>query len=120
MLERDLKRAVNDYLQYGTNQGKWYADQLFSGEAIEVRGKTRRKIRGCKAGTADFYVIQATLLWDGVHPTRVPACRTIFLELKGAKGRTSPAQNAFKILVEKQGAEYFVIRSIEDLEEVLR
>ena len=103
--EASLKRAVRDYLQYKTNLGELYADQLFSGEAIEVRGKTRRKIQGCQAGTADFFVLK-----NG---------HTIFLELKGDKGRQTPAQGAFQKLVKMQKAEYHLIHSIEELQEII-
>ena len=117
MLERDLKRAVRDYLQYKTNLGEIYADQLFSGEAIEVRGETRRKIQGCRAGTADFFVLYSgkpiTLEYANNNP------RVIFLELKSEKGKQRLEQGAFQKVVENQGAEYHIVRSIEDLENIL-
>lgn len=113
MLERDLKRAVSDYLQYKTNLGELYADQLFTGEAIEVRGKTRRKIQGCKKGTADFFVL--TMFQCGLWVPRIT-----FLELKVKKGKQTPEQIDFQEVVQEQGAEYYVIRSIEELEEVFK
>ncbi len=119
MKEADLKRSVRDYLEYGTNQGKWYADSLFSGEAIEVRGETRRRIRGCRAGTADFMVLQADDLWDGVHATRIPACRIMYIELKGEKRKQRPEQEAFQKLIESQGASYHIIRDVDDLIKLL-
>lgn len=36
--ESDLKYAVAQYLEYGTNQGKWYADRLNSGAVYVKRG----------------------------------------------------------------------------------
>ena len=45
--------------------------------------------------------------------------RLIFLELKGDKGKQRPEQKEFQKLVENQGASYFIIRSLEDLEEIL-
>ena len=119
MKEADLKRAVNDYLQILMNQGKLYYDQLNSGEIVALFGKSRRRIKLSREGTADFYVLQTTELWDGVHATRIPACRVIFLELKSESGRQSPEQGAFRILVEMQGAEYCLIRSIDELEAIL-
>lgn len=114
MKEKDLKLAVSEYLEYGTNQGRWYADRLNSGEVIVIAGESRRRVILCREGTADFMI----LIGD-IDSMLRPRCRVIFLELKGAKGKTSPAQNAFKILVEEQGASYFVIRSVEELESVL-
>lgn len=110
MIEADLKRAVEDYLQYKMNVGELYFDRLNSGEFIEVRGETRRRIKGCRAGTSDLFVIFTP--WINI--------RIIFLECKGEKGRLRPEQKEFRDLVEAQGAEYWVIRSIEDLEQALK
>ena len=118
MKEKDLKLAVSEYLEYGTNQGKFYADRLNSGEVIVMAGQNRRRVKLCREGTADFMVIRARRYFRNMPLVITP--QVIFLELKGEKGKTSPAQNAFKLLVEAQGAEYEVLRSIEELEEVLR
>ncbi len=104
--EKDLKFAVEQYLEYGTNQGKWYADRLQAGEVIEVRGKTRRRVKLCRIGTADFYMIL-----NG---------QIIFLECKGEKGRQSPAQKAFEKLVKEQQALYYIISSVEELDTIVR
>jgi len=115
MKEADLKLAVSDYLQYGTNQGRWYADRLNSGEVIVVAGQSRRRVKLCREGTADFMVIKEYRVWadNSFH------CRVIFLELKGDKGKQRPEQREFQKLVEAQGAEYFIVHSIEELEAVL-
>ena len=117
--ERDLKITVSAYLQYKMNAGELYYDRLNSGEVVVMAGQSRRRIKLCVEGTADFVVLQKTLLWDGVHATRIPACRTIFLELKSAKGRQTPEQGAFQKLVEMQGASYFIIHSFEQLQEII-
>ncbi len=119
MKESNIKLAIAQYLEYGMNQGKWYSDRLNSGEVIVVGGKSRRRIKLCREGTADFMVLQLNALSDGVHMTLIPACRVIFLEAKSPEGRTRPEQGAFKILVEAQGASYFIIRSIDELQEIL-
>lgn len=117
MLEKDLKGAVEDYLEYGTNQGAWYADRLNSGEVIEVRGETRRRVKLCRAGTADFFIIRARRYFTNAQ---IITPEVIFVEAKSAKGRQSSVQKAFKILVEEQGARYEVIRSLEELEAALK
>ena len=120
MKEADLKKVVNDYLQIGMNQGKWYYDRFNSGEVIVNYGASgRHKVKLCREGTADFMVLMIMHLGDGVHHTRIPAPRIVFLELKSSTGRTTRAQDEFRWLVEIQGAEYFVIRTIEELEEIL-
>ena len=121
MREAELKTAVSDYLEYGTNQGKWYADRLNSGEVIVVAGQSRRRVKLCREGTADFMILRA--VHSDPKPRaiipKIDSCRVIFIELKGDKGKTSPAQNAFKLLVEMQGAKYEEVRSIEELEIIL-
>ena len=102
--EGDIKRAVSDYLEYKQNAGELYFDRLNSGSFIEVRGQTRRRVKGCRAGTADFFVLKSG--------------RVIFLEIKSAKGKLRTEQKCFKTLVEGFGAEYYIIRSIEELAEI--
>jgi len=103
--EADLKRTVTDYLEYQQNAGKLLYFRLNAGDFIELRGNTRRRVKGCMAGTSDLEIIK-----DG---------KPIFIELKSAKGKISPEQNAFKILVEEQGASYSIVRSLEELEKIL-
>ena len=111
--ESDLKIAVSDYLEYGLNQGKWYFDRLNSGEVIVVAGESRRRVKLCREGTADFLVIKP------VKRSGVVISQIIFLELKSGKGRSSPEQRAFKVLVESQGASYRIIKSLEELQEII-
>jgi len=120
MKEKDLKLAVSQYLERGTSQGKWYADRLNSGSVLVKRGDKTYRVELAREGTADFMVIRARrYLRYFRNAPQVIAPEIIFLELKGDKGKTSPAQNAFKILVEQQGADYFVVRSVEELEDIL-
>ena len=113
LTESQIMRTVADYLQYAQNQGKLYYSRLNSGSAFVKRGNEFYKIHLCEAGTADFFIL--TKFQCGLWIPRI-----IFLEIKSEKGRTSPAQNAFKILVENQLAEYCVVRSLAELEAVLR
>ena len=112
--EADLKRTVKDYLTYGENQGKWWFEQLNSGSAFVGTPQHPRKIKLCREGTADFIVLKGD-----IDTMLRPRCRVVFLELKSEKGRWSPEQRAFKIIVENQGASYFIIKSIEQLMEIL-
>lgn len=113
MKEKDLKLAVSQYLEYGTNQGKWYADRLNSGAVIVNYGASgQHRVKLCREGTADFMVIK---LGSGVFEN---LC-LIFLELKGDKGKQRPEQGAFQKLVEAQGAEYYIVRSVEKVMEIL-
>lgn len=105
MLEKDLKRAVDDILQLYQNMGKLLFLRLNSGDFIEVRGETRRRVRGCPKGTSDYYVLK-----DG---------GSIFLELKGESGRVSAEQKEFAQKVYSQGGDYRIIRNLDELETAL-
>ena len=110
--EASIKRAITDYLEIGQAQGRWVYLRLNSGDFIEVRGDTRRRIKGCMAGTSDLLVIKQSECEYGC-PT------VIFIELKSAKGRQSPEQRAFQKLVEMQRASYNIVHSFEELENIL-
>lgn len=110
--EAELKKAVDDYLTYAMNQGKLYFDRLNSGEIIVVAGQSRRRITLCREGTADFFVL--TKYQCGLWIPRI-----IFLELKSKKGKSTPEQGAFKKLVEEQLGEYYIIRSIEEVMDII-
>ncbi len=112
MLESDLKLAVEQYLQYKQNAGELVFLRLNTGDFIEVRGNTRRRVKGCPKGTSDFMVIQ-----QAPWPPYTPLCS--FIELKSDKGKQRLEQGAFQKLVEAQGAEYYIVRSVEELEELL-
>ena len=119
MKEADLKLQIVEYLQIGTNQGKWYADRLNSGEVIIVQGEGRRRIKLCREGTADFFVIQQDII--PAYPTHigVKAPRIVFLEAKSDKGKQHPEQGAFQKLVGMQGAEYYIVQSLDEVIEIL-
>jgi len=116
LTEADLKSAVTDYLQYQMNLGKLWFTRLNSGEAFVKKGSKFHKIQLCPEGTSDLLVIKGRFMEDG---RRFGRPRVHFIELKSARGKQSPAQGAFQKLVETQGASYFVIRSVEELEEIL-
>ena len=104
--EGDIKRAVSDYLQYAQNQGLLYFSRLNSGIAYVKRGNRYYAIQLCEAGTADFFVLKAG--------------RVIFLEIKSAKGKLRTEQKCFRTLVASQLAEYYVIRDVSELAEILK
>ena len=109
--EAELKKQVWDYLQYQMNLGKLYFDRLNSGAIYEKRGDKTYGVQLCREGTADFFILQRGGCWD--------RCRLLFVELKGDKGKQSDKQKEFQALVETQGAVYSVVRSVEELMELL-
>ncbi len=121
--EADVKRAVEDRLQFAQNQGHLMYLRLNSGELIAVAGDTRRRIKLCPTGTADFVVFQglgvkATYRAIIESPT-MPFCRVTFLEIKSSKGKQSPEQGAFEILAKMFNCRYFIIRNADELEGIL-
>ena len=126
--EADLQRSVADFLQYQQNLGKLWFTRLNSGRAFVKKGDKYYAIQLCEIGTADFMVLVGKTFQFShtIRPTEdaettawFPYCKIMFFELKSSKGRTSKAQDEFAELVRKQGAEYFVVKSLEELEDIL-
>ncbi len=109
--EGSLKKVVRDWLAIQRNQGKLLWFELNSGNFF-VEG---RMIRGCEKGTADFLILR----W--YEPQGAPnkgECQVIFVELKSQKGKQSKEQKEFELSCKKQGAQYHIVRSLEELETI--
>ncbi len=107
MKESILSRTITDYLGYERNLKHLWFSRLNSGDFfLPYGGGKFYKVVGCGRGTADFIAIK-----DG---------RVIFLELKSDKGKQSNDQWLFQLEVKAQGADYYIIREFEELQEVLR
>ncbi len=110
--ESEIKRGVDDYLQYGQNLGYWIFFRLNSGSfIIREEGKRPRRIEGTPPGTPDFEVIQR------IQGTQY--CRVTFLEIKSTDGKQTPMQIDFENLARGQGNEYYLIRDLGRLVEIL-
>jgi len=105
MTESELKSMVVDYLEICQRQGRLYWDRLNSGDFIECRGPTRRRVKGCRPGTADLFILSDD--------------RLIFVELKAGRGKQTEEQKDFEMMIKLFGFEYYVVRSFEDLETIL-
>lgn len=64
------------------------------------------KAEGVTAGVADMIIL-------------LPIGNVLFVEVKTAKGRQSPAQKAFQERVESLGFNYVIWRSIDDAEKFI-
>lgn len=100
-----LKREVDNYLQELADQGKLILLRLNAGDFLDVRGGYRRRVKGCPKGTADMLVV-----YDS---------RIVFLELKGPTGRQTPEQKAFEQTAKERECEYHVVRSLDQVKEVI-
>lgn len=108
--EAALHRAVADYLRL-TLAPPTIWSTFPSGGGGRVRG-AQLKALGLRKGWPDLIV---------VHPALHPGYSLVVgLELKAAKGRLSPEQEAMRGAFAAAGAWYFVCRSLEDVERALR
>ncbi|MEK9694528.1 MAG: VRR-NUC domain-containing protein [Candidatus Poseidoniales archaeon] len=99
--ETDILRSICDYLTL-KKHFFWRANNI---PAYDTERKTFRAMpKYSMHGTPDLIVIK-----DGFF---------IGLEVKNAKGRLSTAQKAFAKLCKDTGAEYYVVRSIDDVKEI--
>lgn len=122
--EAQVKSGVEEYLQYAQNQGKLWYCRLNAGDFIEVRGETRRRIRGAPAGTADYIVIQGGevqmvhLIQQRIHRTH-PIAFVTFVECKSSKGKTTKEQEEFAEQVRRLNCKYFIVRDVDELQTAL-
>ena len=123
LTEAEVKSGVEEYLQVAMNQGKLWFCRLNAGDFIEVRGETRRRIKGAPKGTADFIVVQygtIQMYYKAISRGEPwPVALVTFIECKSAKGKQSPDQLEFGEQITKLNCRYFVVRSVEELEEAL-
>lgn len=122
--EAEVKSGVEDYLQIAVNQGKLWFCRLNAGDFIEVRGETRRRVKGAPKGTADFIVIQGgevqmvhTLHME-IHRTH-PVAFVTFIECKSSKGKIRKEQVEFEEQITKLHCRYVIVRNVDELVEAL-
>jgi len=98
--ESSAVTAILSFLQCLENSGKiCHVDRLNSG-VIYAHG---RKIRLCRPGTADIYVV---LNNGGI----------VWIEVKAGKGEQDPGSQAkFQRKMEKAGHKYIIARSTDDI-----
>ena len=121
--ESDVMRQISDFLDVKMASGSLYWDRLNSGNAYvgNIYGENKWKISLCRKGTADIIVLKGIPFPMALRPEEVPAviCQVIYLEVKGPKGKQSQEQFEFETLVKEQGAEYYVVRSLEEVMEII-
>ena len=112
--EAQLKRTIEGFLAIQENMGNLSFERQNAGSFPTQSGNWAK---GAKKGAADFRIDKASK-YDGVAKFRY--CRSIHIELKGKGGKQSQDQKDCQARVEAQHAEYHIIRSLEELGEVLR
>lgn len=124
LTEAEVKKGVEDYLQYAMNQGKLWFARLNAGDIpIENKDGSRRMFKGVKAGTADFVVIQGGQLhmeYMGQKQGPVaPLVFVTFIECKSTKGKQAPEQSNFQVQIEGFNCRYHIVRDVDELPAVL-
>ena len=109
MREAELSRTVRAYLDILVSQNKLRYHRLNSGVVMkEYKGK-KYPVRLAGKGTADYLVLIPT---SGFF-------RAVYVELKGESGRQSPDQKVFEAEVKDTGAEYYLVRELDELEGIV-
>src|SRR5271170_5746838 len=113
------QQILNSILEYLAVKKIWRM-RLNTGAGMfaNATGKARF-VRFNKPGTADILASVARHesdqdTWQGWFP------QPVWFEVKAPKGVQSQAQFDFQHEVEAEGHKYFVVRSIEDVEEALK
>jgi len=105
MSEADLKKSLEEYLNYQQNAGKLLFARLNAGDFIvryqEAYGESRRRIKGVPKGWADFIVLMKD--------------RCIFIECKGERGKLRKEQEEFFLAVTLMHHEFYVIWNVDEI-----
>lgn len=109
-LETQIQTAIIYLLSFYENQGKLFFNRMnnIPTPIKDKTGKTlgyRKLSTGAKRGIPDIWVIK-----DG---------KTIGLEVKAPTGKQSKEQKEIEQRFKKNGAEYYIVKSVEDVKKVL-
>ena len=116
MSEAETKKAVQDYLEIGKNQGRWYWDRLNSGKAWMRYGEKLFPISLCRPGTPDLIVIQK---WEPQGAPNKSEVRLVFFEVKSSKGKLSEIQVERHKELREYGAEVYTVKSLDEVIDIL-
>lgn len=118
--ESDLMRQIYDYLRLEMKMGRLTWDRQNSGNILALYGDKKRRIRLCREGTADLIVKKGyRVITIDPREEDFLYCRVIYLEVKGPDGEQTNEQKQFQREEEAQGAEYYVVRSLEEVMEIV-
>lgn len=118
LTEADIIRAIGDYLQYQRNSGKlMYIRNNTGAIPIPAGENKRRYVRFGDKGSPDF------LVWKPVIVPFIPERlrpRAIAIEAKSEKNKQSADQLKWQADFTKLGGEYYVVRSVDRVMEILK
>ena len=102
--ESHIVTAILTYLSYEEAKGNLYALRINAGAIISSNGGF---VRLARTGVSDIIIF-------------LKGGRTIFIEAKTSKGKMSPGQITFRETIEKLGYAYHVVRSVDDVINILK
>lgn len=109
-LETQIQTAIIYLLSFYENQGKLFFNRM-NNTPVPIKDRTGRVLghrklsMGAKKGIPDIWVIK-----DG---------KTIGLEVKASKGTQRKEQKEIEERFKKNGAEYYIVRSVEEVRKIL-
>lgn len=101
MNESQIEKSIIEFLSYS----KWFVWKNLD-QPLFANGSYRRLRPGQIKGISDLIAIK-----NG---------RVLFLEVKSRKGRLSESQKQFGEQIINAGGEFHVVRSISDVEEIIK
>ncbi len=107
-----IQAAILEYLA----ARKIYAARLNSGQILGSSNGRKWAIKLAPKGTADILALPITIV-HGICP--LGYTQAVFIEVKDATGKQSPAQIEFQKYVEGLGHRYLLARSVVDVEAAL-
>lgn len=106
MKESEIQSSIIDYLMLLENQGKLFLHRVNNMGVYDPKRKAYRAFpKGAKKGFPDIICLKDGLL--------------IGLEVKTGKGEQSVNQIEIEKEFKKHGAAYFVVRSLEEVIEII-
>ena len=107
MLESAIQIQIVNYLHYKNIYFFTVPNEAAGGGRGAMIRMRKLKKMGLRSGVADLVL----LLKGG---------KTVFLEVKTDKGRQSENQKEFEKEIKKLDFDYYIVRSVEDVEEILK
>lgn len=106
MKESEIQSSIIDYLQLLENKGKIFMQRINNTAIYDPVGKRWRSLaKGTKKGFPDILVLK-----DG---------KCIGLEVKTNVGKQSKEQKEMEKLMKEHGADYYVVRSLDEVIEIV-
>lgn len=106
MTEKELQTLVLDYLEYQELQKKLFFHRVNNIPVYDPTRKLHRALgKGVKKGFPDIIIIK-----NG---------HFIGIELKGSCGRVSTEQKEIEEKIKYHGSDYFVVKSLKELQKIL-